>query len=51
MLVISSDLPEVLAIADRIIVMREGTIAAELNGTAATEETVMRYAAMSALEC
>jgi ribose transport system ATP-binding protein len=42
--VISSDLPEVLAVADRIVVMREGRIAGELPaGT--TEDQVMALAA------
>ena len=46
-LVISSDLPEVLAIADRILVMRQGRIAAELPGREASEESVMRFASMA----
>jgi ABC-type sugar transport system ATPase subunit len=41
---VSSDLPEVLALADRIIVMREGRVQGELPGAGATEETVMRLA-------
>ncbi len=41
---VSSDLPEVLAIADRILVMREGRIAGELAGATADEEAVMRLA-------
>ena len=45
-LVISSDLPEVLAVADRILVMREGRITGELGGADATEEKIMRYASM-----
>jgi ABC-type sugar transport system ATPase subunit len=40
----SSDLPEVLAIADRILVMRDGHIQGELSGAAATEEAVMHLA-------
>jgi inositol transport system ATP-binding protein len=44
--VISSDLPEVLAVADRILVMREGRITGELSGADATEEKIMRYASM-----
>jgi rhamnose transport system ATP-binding protein len=43
-LVASSDLPEVLALADRILVMREGHIQGQLEGAAATEESVMRLA-------
>jgi len=46
-IVISSDLPEVLALADRILVMREGRIAGELNGAGATEASVMRLASMT----
>jgi ABC-type sugar transport system ATPase subunit len=45
-LVISSDLPEVLALADRILVMREGRITGEVLGAEATEEKIMRYASM-----
>ena len=44
MLVVSSDLPEVLALADRIVVMREGRVQGEIAGAAATEEAVMRLA-------
>jgi ABC-type sugar transport system ATPase subunit len=43
-LMVSSDLPEVLALAHRIIVMREGRIAGELAGAGATEEAVMHMA-------
>lgn len=43
-LIISSDLPEVLSLADRIIVMREGRIAGEFLGEVATEENVMHLA-------
>jgi ABC-type sugar transport system ATPase subunit len=43
-LVASSDLPEMLALADRILVMREGHIRGQLEGAAATEEAVMRLA-------
>ncbi|MGH8017457.1 MAG: sugar ABC transporter ATP-binding protein [Opitutaceae bacterium] len=45
--VISSDLPEVLRISDRIYVMRAGRIAGEVSGEAANEEAVMRLAASS----
>jgi ABC-type sugar transport system ATPase subunit len=43
--VISSDLPEVLRISDRIYVLRAGRIAGEISGAAANEEAVMRLAA------
>ncbi len=40
-ILISSDLPEVLAMSDRIIVLHEGRITAEIARTDATEERVM----------
>ena len=40
-ILISSDLPEVLAMSDRIIVLHEGAVTAEIPGAAATEESVM----------
>ena len=43
-LVVSSDLPEVLALSDRVLVMREGAMQGELPGHAATEEAVMHLA-------
>jgi ABC-type sugar transport system ATPase subunit len=43
-LVVSSDLPEVLAVADRILVMRDGRLTGELPGAGVTEEAVMRLA-------
>jgi rhamnose transport system ATP-binding protein len=43
-LVVSSDLPEVLALCQRVVVMREGRIQGELTGDAATEESVMHLA-------
>lgn len=43
-LVISSELPELLAIADRILVMREGRIVAELDASEATEERILSSA-------
>ena len=45
-LVISSDLPEVLTISDRIIVMREGHLVGEISHAEATEEKIMAYAAL-----
>jgi rhamnose transport system ATP-binding protein len=40
-IMVSSELPEVLGMADRILVMREGRITAELSRAEATEENVM----------
>ncbi|MDY7090245.1 MAG: sugar ABC transporter ATP-binding protein [Actinomycetota bacterium] len=42
---VSSELPEVLGMADRVVVLREGRVAAQLSRSGATEESVM-YAAM-----
>jgi ABC-type sugar transport system ATPase subunit len=44
---ISSELPEVLAMADRIYVMREGKIMGELKHTEASEEAVLRLASFA----
>jgi len=40
-LLISSDLPEILGMSDRALVMHEGRIAAELSGAALTQENVI----------
>jgi rhamnose transport system ATP-binding protein len=39
-LMISSELPEILGMSDRILVMREGTIVAELERAEATQEAI-----------
>ena len=41
---VSSELPEVLGMSDRILVMREGRITAELDAAEATEERIMAHA-------
>jgi len=41
--VISSDLPEVMNLAHRLLVFSNGKIAAELTGKNVTEETVLKY--------
>lgn len=46
-LMISSELPEVLGMADRVLVMREGRITAELARADATPERVMHAATAS----
>ncbi|GAB3120306.1 sugar ABC transporter ATP-binding protein [Glaciibacter psychrotolerans] len=43
-LMISSELPEILGMADRVLVMREGRLTAELSRADATSETVMHAA-------
>jgi rhamnose transport system ATP-binding protein len=40
-LMVSSELPEVLGMADRVLVMREGRLVAEFSRAEATEESVM----------
>ena len=40
-LVISSDLPELLSLCDRLLVMREGQIAGELSAEEANQQTVL----------
>ena len=49
-LVISSDLPEVLAISDRILVIAEGALVAEIDAAGATQEAVMTAATGGARE-
>jgi rhamnose transport system ATP-binding protein len=43
-LMISSELPEVLGMADRVLVLREGRLTAELSRAQADENTIMRAA-------
>jgi ABC-type sugar transport system ATPase subunit len=37
-------LPEVIGMSDRVLVMRDGRINAEINGKDLTEEKIMQYA-------
>jgi rhamnose transport system ATP-binding protein len=43
-IVVSSYLPEVLGLADRVVVMREGGVAGELPAAGTTEEDVLKLA-------
>ena len=43
-LMVSSDLPEVLGVADRVVVMRQGRISAALDRAGATPEQVLTHA-------
>jgi ribose transport system ATP-binding protein len=45
---VSSELPEVIGISDRIVVMREGRIAVTLDAAEATEERIMAHATRTA---
>jgi ABC-type sugar transport system ATPase subunit len=43
----STEIPEILGIADRILVMREGRVTAELNRSEATQEKLVEAAAVA----
>jgi ABC-type sugar transport system ATPase subunit len=43
-ILISSELPEILGMSDRIVVMHEGGVAAVLDRSQATQERIMAYA-------
>jgi ABC-type sugar transport system ATPase subunit len=43
---VSSDLPELLGMADRILVMRRGRLVAELDARQTTQEEILRHAAV-----
>lgn len=42
--VVSSELPEILSLSDRILVMREGRVTASLEAESASEERIMHHA-------
>ncbi len=44
-IMVSSEIPEILGMSDRVIVMREGRIATEAAGNELTPENLVRYAA------
>lgn len=41
---VSSELPEILGMADRIVVMCEGRVTADLDASEANQEVIMQYA-------
>jgi ABC-type sugar transport system ATPase subunit len=43
-IMISSELPEILGMSDRILVMSEGRVATILDRAEASQETIMAYA-------
>jgi ribose transport system ATP-binding protein len=44
MIVVSSELPEILRVSDRVLVMREGRIAATIERGNLTEEAIVAHA-------
>ena len=44
---ISSEMPEIIGMSDRVIVMKGGKISAELSREEANEETILKYAMVS----
>jgi inositol transport system ATP-binding protein len=48
--VVSSELPEVVSLCDRIIVVKEGRITGEMSGPEATEEKLMKLMVLTAGE-
>jgi len=44
LIVISSEMTEVIGLADRVLVMREGRLAGELSGSEMTEDRIVRLA-------
>ena len=49
-LLVSSELPEILALCDRILVMKDGALVAELAHAEATEEAILSHATREAGE-
>lgn len=43
-LMVSSDIPELVAMSDRVIVLREGQMIQELNGESITQHNILHYA-------
>ena len=43
-IVVSSELPEVMGVADRIVIMHEGYVSGVLDRSEFSQETIMKYA-------
>ena len=43
-IMVSSELPEILAVSDRVLVMCEGELTADIPGNDATESTILKFA-------
>ena len=43
-IMVSSELPEIMGMSDRILVMHEGKVTADLNREEADEVRILRYA-------
>lgn len=43
-IMVSSEMPEIISMSDRILVMREGRITREINGKEATQEAILEAA-------
>lgn len=48
--VISSELPELIGLCDRVMVVREGTISGEVSGADMTEENMMHLASVTGVQ-
>jgi ABC-type sugar transport system ATPase subunit len=47
-MIVSSDLPEILGMCDRVLVLREGKVAGELPARNASQEAILHLAAPEA---
>ncbi len=43
-IVVSSEMPEIMGLADRIVIMHEGSVTGVLSGEDINETTIIRYA-------
>jgi len=48
--VISSELPELIGVSDRVLVVREGRITGEVEGDDMTEENIMQLASITIMQ-